>query len=92
MSGALQAKIAREEGRVPETVLRKGASVTISPRLWGVLNITKRGPMPGKGASVTISLKQPLLTEKESLCGCTLFPRFRRERRRGNLKAKIYNP
>ena len=67
-------------------MLRKGASGTILPRLSGVLDITSRkytggrgGPILGKGASETISLRQKaLLTEKESLCSHALFPRGRR--------------
>ena len=59
---SITGKIAQEEGRVLETVLRKrGTSKTISLRLlvfckWE-LNRRKRGPMLGEGASVTTSLR-----------------------------------
>ena len=62
-------KIAQVEGRVVNTVLRKGSSVKILLRLLGVLNVTSRnctgkrgGPMLGKGTSVTISLRQRTFT------------------------------
>ena len=59
---SITSKIAQEEGRVLEIVLRKGDSATILLRLCGVLKITSRGPMLGKGPSVTISLRQRAFT------------------------------
>ena len=64
----ITSKTTHEDRRVLDTVLRKGASVTI------LLNITSRnctgerayawkgGPMLGKGASITISLRQRAFT------------------------------
>ena len=46
---SITSKTVQEEGRILETVLKKGASVTILLRLWGVLNITKREVYAGKG-------------------------------------------
>ena len=67
---SIASKIAQEKGRVLETMLRKGDSVTILLRLLGFLNIISgnctggRGwPMCGKKASVTI-----LLAKEKSLC------------------------
>ena len=70
-------------------------SCTSPIRLPAVPNIVSKNSIGGreslklcvlaKGASVVISLiktKEALLTEKESLCSYTLFPRFRRGRRR----------
>ena len=65
---SIVSKTAQEEGRVLETVLRKGASVTTLLRIPGVLNIMglsqdkERGPMLGKEASVRISLRQRVCT------------------------------
>ena len=65
---SIASKIAQGEGRVLETVLRKGASVTILPNITS-RNCTgerayawKGGPMLGKGASITISLRQRAFT------------------------------
>ena len=47
---SIASKIA-QEGRVLETVLRRGASVTISLRLPGVPNITSRNSTGGREGS-----------------------------------------
>ena len=66
--------------------------------LPGVLNIASRNIAQEEGRvaleilcwgreSLTISLRKRAFTNwEESLCSCTLFPRFRRERKGGDLK------
>ena len=85
---SITSKTAQEEGRVLQTVLRKGASVTILLRLLGILNITSGKCTGGRCwewglcNNFTNQDKEPLLTEKESF-----LKRFRRGERRRNLEA-----
>ena len=48
---SITSEITQEEGRVLETVLRKGASVTILLRLLGVLNIISSDSTGGSEGS-----------------------------------------
>ena len=59
---SVTSKIAQEKGRVLETVLRKGASVTISLRSPGVLNSASRNSTKGGILEFLCWEREPLLT------------------------------